>query len=767
MRKTLFSCYTLLSLSFASAGQDLSFFAPAQTSGTVLMKIYAVGNVTTGQPHLVTGTIPFTRGSVPASDLSRIRVIKNGVEQAAHISLLTPWRSITNPAVNGQTARVVQVQFNNVFTQLYPAYDSVIIEWGTTIRQLNLPLTNPSDAWHLVTSGSFVAADSVYEPDVITTLPKAWLCNGALKTRMDPFENNVSDTVENATAIRAISNWPNYTDMDHGQHNFFFTLINEGTPISATYDIEYKTDFEPWLYDRAASMYMAYLRSGKIKHLREAIRNANFYKRNLHPNGIFKLKQPTPNFCTGGNDAMYSMNECLAYSYWFTGDTSLPRWINRVADIHETCGGPYQWTPALGFWTERHNSFRLLANTIAWEVAGTAAYSTRITNMVNAFIAHQNGAGGQINFPRIDGALYHTKGQHGEGAVESDYIASNWMSALMTDAMLRAYGQSELVAIESFLIRMGNFQRRSSKNHTTDLLYDNVDHLWSIDYLVNPDGTSNEFNGDEYNHSMEVAASIAWGAWFAKKNGQLYDSLARMADSLYRTYSIGLDEYTRPGNVSANAPLFRIVPPRMYGWQYRPSASFSWLMRNVKTNIVLPVFNIFFNAYTVTNGNELSWTIEEPQELRSLQVERSADCSGFQPLLLISDFTVSPVYRYLDDQALQGKNCYRLKITTHSGEIFYSRVIRLAGDKKQGFDIYPNPVKDHLSFALRNDAASGAYQLRIYDMQGRIIRQEELSLRPLSTYTVSVSMVNGTYTAVLENLQDRVTRRQQFIVIRE
>src|SRR4029077_12937785 len=188
---------------------------------------------------------------------------------------------------------------------------------------------------------------------------------------------------------------------------------------------------EPWLYDRSAGMYELYMRSGFATALREAIRSTDFYVNHLGADGFFTLKP---------GDPKYSYNESLAYTYWLLGDNRMLAPISTVVNAFN--GTQTHWTPDLSFWTERNTGDKLLATDVAYEVTGNATCKTNVQTIVGDLIWHQNGAGGQLPSDRVDGGLYHTGAQHDitEASSGDVLIASSWMSALIVDPMVRAYG---------------------------------------------------------------------------------------------------------------------------------------------------------------------------------------------------------------------------------------------------------------------------------------------------------------------------------------
>jgi len=66
----------------------------------------------------VTFGLPLTRGSVNQTQLSQVRVLKNGTEIPAFVEQLTPWRSVDDAAIDGQSVRVARIQIPYTFAAL-------------------------------------------------------------------------------------------------------------------------------------------------------------------------------------------------------------------------------------------------------------------------------------------------------------------------------------------------------------------------------------------------------------------------------------------------------------------------------------------------------------------------------------------------------------------------------------------------------------------------------------------------------------------------
>ncbi len=587
------SILVMLYCAFNLYGEFLSFFAPPLREGRIAVKLYPMENVDPGRPTLVTFGVPFTKGSVTESGLTRVRVLSSDNDEIpSHVALLTPWRKLPDKKTVRGSVRIARIQLLYTFSVVYPDHEIVTVEWGLQERLKNVEtFRNPRSAWHLVNSGSFLAADSVYEPDVYTVLPKEYMCSGSLKPgRMLPLDDNITAQREDPHVIDSTKEWPGYLEMDHAQHNSFFTLLNENeTPVSPGNLCPYKSEYEPWLYDRSTAMFILYMRSGHLRALREAVRHTQFYRSNLWDDttvparfiGLFKLKVPEAKGFPTGNGAMYSYNECLAYNYWLTGDQEVLEEIEWVVNAHEQNDEPVRWDPSLGFWTERHTAFRLLANTVAFEVTGKAVYRDSLVSQYHHFIRHQDGAQGALPADRVDGGLYHHSSQHGDGA--PGFIASSWMTVLASVAMLRVYALNEDAAIANFIRKIGHFEQAACKLDQKHAY--GVGPLWYCDYIVRHDGSSVVRTGHTVEHSLEIAATVAWSAYFSELLGMPDTSLINLADRLYDSYDAGVNFWIKPGESGKGNFSFLVSPWRKYAWEYVPSGSLSWVMTGLKQSL--------------------------------------------------------------------------------------------------------------------------------------------------------------------------------------
>jgi hypothetical protein len=545
------------------------FIAPAQMSGSIDVVLAPTEVVTPGTERLVTFGMPFPRGSITAAGLSTVRVLRNGVEIPAHVTEMTPWRHRSNASIDGQSVRVARIQIRYTFAAAFPAQETIQVAWGTTPRAMNVPaLTNPRTAWHQVTTGTFVMADGVFEPDVYALLPRAWLSQGLIRSsRSTPFDGTNGEARDSAAANDAIAHWPAHQEAERAFKNNFYTMINRDDPsVTATgVLVPYKTSQEPWLYDRGATMFVLYLRSGYFIALREAVRATEFYANRTDGQGFFNLAP---------GDVKYAYNECLAYSRWLTGDDTLLTKIGNTTLGSNTF--PHVWSTGSNFWTERHAAFKLLSNVVAYEVLGGTTRRDLVNTILTNFRTHQDGAGGQIPAQRVDGGLYHFGFQHDGDFADNSLGASSWMTVLLSDAVVRAYATGEDTQTAQFMARLGNFLR------ATVITADN-DYAGPMPlprYTMLLDGSDGMTDTSDAEHSLDVAGALAWADYFARLNSTPNPLLASTSDGLYATYDEGVNFWIRPTAPPANTQ-YRSIPPRKWGWEHRTSDGIEFALNSV------------------------------------------------------------------------------------------------------------------------------------------------------------------------------------------
>ena len=161
------------------------------------------------------------------------------------------------------------------------------------------------------------------------------------------------------------------------------------------------------------------------------------------------------------------------------------------------------------------------------------------------------------------------------------------------------------------------------------------------------------------------------------------------------------------------------------------------------TNLsVLPVELIKFTATKNNNQVDVVWVTGAEINNDYFVVERSQDGINFLPLDNIKgagNSTQTIHYAYVDKNPLPGTSYYRLHQVDYDGTKTYSPIKFI---NFEGFDIvnlYPNPSQGHFSVQV-NSTLDGVLTLTIYDALGKIVSQENITIK--KGYTVINQYIN-------------------------
>ncbi len=139
----------------------------------------------------------------------------------------------------------------------------------------------------------------------------------------------------------------------------------------------------------------------------------------------------------------------------------------------------------------------------------------------------------------------------------------------------------------------------------------------------------------------------------------------------------------------------------------------------------LPVTLTGVVAYQKNSNISVDWKVENEINIIKYDVEKSSDASVFtkvETIFVRGTNNANNSYSWLDVNALQGNNFYRIKIYDRSGEIKYSAIVKVATDKSSdGFSIYPNPIKGNIINLIIKNQAAGIYHVRLSNTIGQVL----------------------------------------------
>ncbi|RYY67441.1 MAG: T9SS type A sorting domain-containing protein [Chitinophagaceae bacterium] len=195
---------------------------------------------------------------------------------------------------------------------------------------------------------------------------------------------------------------------------------------------------------------------------------------------------------------------------------------------------------------------------------------------------------------------------------------------------------------------------------------------------------------------------------------------------------------------------------RLYGWGGTSGdLRLDNLMLRGYAGIPLPVSLIRFTGKRTANANELTWTTASESNNRGFAIERGTDGINFNQVSFVTsraaggNSTSDINYLFIDasagsaGQLATGKWYYRLKQEDLDGHSKYSAVVLLKGDKSGIITldgIYPNPVKGATSIRLQASAQGGSVLLQVTDMQGRMVRQQNVLTEAGASTTVNLDL---------------------------
>lgn len=147
--------------------------------------------------------------------------------------------------------------------------------------------------------------------------------------------------------------------------------------------------------------------------------------------------------------------------------------------------------------------------------------------------------------------------------------------------------------------------------------------------------------------------------------------------------------------------------------------------------------NIFdFKGIKDNNDVRLQWTIDNPTEIKYIEIERSNNGYNFNTL------TQTQTDYYIDN-LIYPENYYRLKIVNEDGSYSYSKIIMIEHYLNNNITIYPNPTKDILN--IRTDKLIS--NIKLFDNLGKEIlnidnptNQINLSDIPKGMYIIKIKI---------------------------
>jgi hypothetical protein len=411
--------------------------------------------------------------------------------------------------------RSVLVQFEVSFPTRLPR--TVVVTWGeprTAHRPLATPITDTQvvlDEGPWDNSGRYLALK--YRcPRVLVVLPADWLCASLLAWQQVPVKGNT------------IASWFD----EHLEASFADSLPN----MSAA-------DYPAHLFDRPATYFKLYVRSGEERHLLAGLKAVDFYLQHVGEDGFFDLKPE--------RDVKYVFTEGFALAYLLTGDERYQEGIRRALKAWATHQRiEYQGE---GFWTERHHGFGMLAYLHAYEVTGDPLLLAKARRYFEAVWSLQTRP---LHGGEPDGAWLHTSQSHSDRS--GGWITSPWMSAFLVDAIWKYWMLSGDPRCPASLAMYASFTFRHSLSEDGE----------SLLYLASSPGAGEGRPSSGTSHNMEGCYLLALGDYLACGREPRYlEAIGRLRQPMM--------------SEDANSPA------RKFTWRFRETSMLVWFLQQARS----------------------------------------------------------------------------------------------------------------------------------------------------------------------------------------
>jgi hypothetical protein len=179
--------------------------------------------------------------------------------------------------------------------------------------------------------------------------------------------------------------------------------------------------------------------------------------------------------------------------------------------------------------------------------------------------------------------------------------------------------------------------------------------------------------------------------------------------------------------------------------------------------ILLPIEIISFEANGSQNNIQLDWSVAQEKNLCHYEIFRSNDGKSFASIGKLNsnnNLYATSNYHFIDNNALNGLNFYKLKLVEKDGKFSWSNLISINMNNISHdiqVSLFPNPVNNFINIKF-NQLTSDNFNIKILDFNGKIMHTEEVENLFSNTYSIDLNKLSkGIYTM-------KITDNNGFIV---
>jgi hypothetical protein len=165
---------------------------------------------------------------------------------------------------------------------------------------------------------------------------------------------------------------------------------------------------------------------------------------------------------------------------------------------------------------------------------------------------------------------------------------------------------------------------------------------------------------------------------------------------------------------------------------------------------VFPVNLVSFRGEQKGNYHYLDWTTSYELNTDGFEIEHSQDGVGFENIGKQAALGVvggGHSYTFINETPNLGNNYYRLKLKDKNGTSDYSNIVVLSYSPELSVFVFPNPVKDRLTFDIQGIShQKQMVRIEIFNALGQFVEVKEIEISGNVKEEINVeSLANGIY----------------------
>ena len=167
-----------------------------------------------------------------------------------------------------------------------------------------------------------------------------------------------------------------------------------------------------------------------------------------------------------------------------------------------------------------------------------------------------------------------------------------------------------------------------------------------------------------------------------------------------------------------------------------------------RQSTVVPVSFISIKAAQAGKNIAVQWNVASEVNVASYEVEKSTDGSRFSKAGTVAAKQAA-TYNWLDENAVNGSNYYRIKSVDNNGQAKYSSIVKVTiGKAGAVITVSPNPVQGNFINIQFTEEPAGKYGVRLINIAGQVVYNRTMQHAGGSasqTFTLPSALVSGVY----------------------